>query len=618
MNNLAKWFPLIVILIAAAYLVSLVPQPSDAKGQMKLQEFGRLPVVYQGRVKPLDTLARNSLLVISNRQYFTDDAGKRHPAIEWLADVMSGSPRATQYKVFRIDNTQVLELLGLTPREGFRYAIDEFQAKLGEVDKAANKAHSVKSGDRDVFENQIVQFADRMQVFMALQESTSMPPMQSREAVMAVVQRFKQLESSGLALPHLVPPTAKGEQWQPLLGAVLKSVVDPDTSPALRPLATMMVARGTDDVKMFNEALVEYQKILAQNPPPKTDVDLLAFETVFNHLEPFYNIAVLYVLVLVLAVFAWLGWNVPLNRAAFWLMLLAFALHTLALIARIYISGRPPVTNLYSSAVFIGWGAVLFGLALEYFYRLGLGNLLGAVVGFVTLLIAHHLAMERDTFEVMQAVLDTNFWLATHVVCVTFGYASTFVAGFLGIAYILIGIFTPALSTEVGRAESAAAVPKGKSLPMGALLYRMIYGTICFAMFFSFVGTVLGGLWADDSWGRFWGWDTKENGALIIVLWNALMLHARWGGMVKQRGLAVLAVFGNVVTSWSWFGVNMLGVGFHSYGFMNSAPFWLGGFILTQLAIIALGLFPLDLWRSFAPVTPELMPSPKGAAAPGV
>ena len=104
----------------------------------------------------------------------------------------------------------------------------------------------------------------------------------------------------------------------------------------------------------------------------------------------------------------------------------------------------------------------------------------------------------------------------------------------------------------------------------------MLYGTLCFAIFFSFVGTVLGGLWADDSWGRFWGWDPKENGALMIVLWNALVLHARWGGMVKGRGLATLAVGGNIVTTWSYFGVNELGVGLHAYGASESSTaMWL-------------------------------------------
>jgi ABC-type transport system involved in cytochrome c biogenesis permease subunit len=167
------------------------------------------------------------------------------------------------------------------------------------------------------------------------------------------------------------------------------------------------------------------------------------------------------------------------------------------------------------------------------------------------------------------------------VTCITLGYATTFLSGLLGVFYVLRGVFTPTLSPEVGKS-----------------LVRMIYGTLCFAIFFSFVGTVLGGLWADDSWGRFWGWDPKENGALMIVLWNALVLHARWGGMVRDRGLAVLAVGGNIVTAWSWFGVNELGVGLHSYGFTEGVLLSLGLFVASQLIIIRIGASPRNSWWS--------------------
>ena len=113
------------------------------------------------------------------------------------------------------------------------------------------------------------------------------------------------------------------------------------------------------------------------------------------------------------------------------------------------------------------------------------------------------------------------------------------------------------------------------------------------------VGTVLGGIWADQSWGRFWGWDPKENGALLIVLWCAAILHARRGGWIRERGLMNMAIFGNIVTAFSWFGVNMLGVGLHSYGFMEAGFKWIVIFAVSQVAIIALGLLPLNWWRSF-------------------
>jgi ABC-type transport system involved in cytochrome c biogenesis permease subunit len=190
-----------------------------------------------------------------------------------------------------------------------------------------------------------------------------------------------------------------------------------------------------------------------------------------------------------------------------------------------------------------------------------------------------------DTMAVLRAVLDTQFWLATHVVCVTLGYATTLVAGLFGLMYVIRGVCTRSLTPEVGKE-----------------LARMTYGTICFGLLFSFFGTVLGGLWADDSWGRFWGWDPKENGALIIVLWNALVLHARWGGMVKDRGLAVLAIGGNIVTAWSWFGVNELSVGLHNYGFTEGALFVLGTFVLSQLIVIVAGCLPKQIWASSANV----------------
>jgi ABC-type transport system involved in cytochrome c biogenesis permease subunit len=194
-------------------------------------------------------------------------------------------------------------------------------------------------------------------------------------------------------------------------------------------------------------------------------------------------------------------------------------------------------------------------------------------------------ATAGDTMPSLVAVLDTNFWLATHVTTITLGYAATYVAGLIGVIYIIRGVFTSSLTPEVGRR-----------------LTGMTYGAVCFATFFSFVGTVLGGLWADDSWGRFWGWDPKENGALMIVLWNALVLHARWGGIARERGLAMLAVFGNIVVSWSWFGVNQLGVGLHSYGFTNGVTMTLVAFAFSQAALIGCAFFPREIWRSKLPL----------------
>ncbi|MCX6865776.1 MAG: cytochrome c biogenesis protein CcsA, partial [Verrucomicrobia bacterium] len=128
-----------------------------------------------------------------------------------------------------------------------------------------------------------------------------------------------------------------------------------------------------------------------------------------------------------------------------------------------------------------------------------------------------------------------------------------------------------------------------------AVIYRCLQiGVVLIA-----AGTLLGGVWAAQSWGRFWGWDPKENGALLIVLWCALILHARWGGFIRQRGLMAMAIFGNAITAFSWFGVNMLGVGLHSYGFMDKAFPWLVAFVIAQGVMIILSRLPASKWSSF-------------------
>ena len=270
-----------------------------------------------------------------------------------------------------------------------------------------------------------------------------------------------------------------------------------------------------------------------------------------------------------------------MNTAAFGLICSCAVIHTIGIMFRIYIIGYAPVINLYSSAVFVGWGAVLLALALEAIFKNSMGNATAAIIGFATLLVAHHLSVGGDTLEMLRAVLDNNFWLATHVIIITLGYSATFLAGTIGFIFILMSVLSHRVDKKTARTFGS-----------------MVYGIVCFSTLFSFVGTILGGIWADQSWGRFWGWDPKENGALLIVIWNAVILHCRWGGFVKARGLMMLAVFGNVICSWSWFGTNMLGIGLHAYGFMDAAFTYLSAYMLAQVAVIGLAAIPTRYWKS--------------------
>jgi ABC-type transport system involved in cytochrome c biogenesis permease subunit len=381
----------------------------------------------------------------------------------------------------------------------------------------------------------------------------------------------------------VVPPdvgTADPTAWRSAGTALLDTFRTNTVNPAALAYAGFAHAWRNEQPAEFNKLLGLFRADLAKRFTPQ--LEKCDAEVRFNSAQPFYSSTLLYGLAFFVAVVSWLRWPDSLGRAAFWLITVAWVLSTVGIAARMWLEGRPPVTNLYSSALFVGWGAVGLCLLLESIYRNAVCSVAAGAIGACTLLIAHHLSLSGDTMEMMRAVLDSNFWLATHVVVVTAGYSATFLAGFLAIIYILRGVFTRSLDKKT--ADS---------------LTRMVYGIVCFATLFSFVGTILGGIWADQSWGRFWGWDPKENGALMIVMWNAIILHARWGGMIKQRGIMVLSIGGNIITAWSWFGTNMLGVGLHSYGFTDSAFIALSTFAVSQVAFIALGNLPLSLWRSF-------------------
>ncbi len=588
MKRFNQIFPWLVLFLGAVYLVGKGFPPGNP-GEMNIREFGKLSIVYQGRVKPYDTLARNSLKIISDRQTYEDESGNERPAIEWLLDVIAFKPEAREHKVFRIENKQVLDLLGLQARSGFRYALSEFdnQNNLQEISKQARLASEKDAGNRSVFDRKILELNRQIQLYHRLASSHEIfdfHQIQNRQQLTQLMQRYQRLRE--MTLPFAVPPSDGSDKWQPLMFARLRDTVNaalseaPKPDRAVRYLTAILNAYRAENVEQFNQKVAEYHDWQARNLPKQ--VAKSNFEAFFHAFAPFYNCSALYLIVFLMVCFGWLGWTKPLNRGAFWLTALTLVVHTGALIARMWLQGRPPVTNLYSSAVFIGWGAVLFALVLEWIYRNSIGTTLASVIGFLGLLVAQNLSGDGDTMEMMQAVLDTNFWLATHVTTVTLGYTATFMAGFLGILFVLRGVFTKSLTKETYR-----------------VLGRMIYGIVCFALLLSFTGTVLGGIWADQSWGRFWGWDPKENGALIIVLWNALILHARWAGVARERGMAVLSIFGNVITAWSWFGVNMLGVGLHSYGFMDSAVFWLLLFVFSQLVLIGIGSLPFSVWRSF-------------------
>jgi ABC-type transport system involved in cytochrome c biogenesis permease subunit len=521
------------------------------------------------------------------------------PASRWLADVLFNPEVADTYPVFDIANPELLGMLGLPDSNRRRCSYQELKPHIAKIDEEGKQAGELQATQRTPFQSAAFNlrnslflyqrlkssvhqegtkdFAKEIETYAATVAAGAERLRESNEALdkdrlmilRGAVSRY-QAQSEYAYMLMIAPPKGGGEDdWLNTGDALMRVKSVATIPPSVSAFAEMGDAFRAGDTAKFLLVTREYADWLNTEHPEWAG--RTTFELRFNHIEPFYGSMVLYVVVFLLACFSWLAMPQGLRKTAFLLLLLAFAIHSFGMFARMYIQGRPPVTNLYSSAIFVGWGAVLLGIVLERMFKDGIGSAASGVVGFTTLVIAHHLGSSGDTLEMMQAVLDSNFWLATHVVVITLGYSAMFLAGMLGIVYVLLGLFTPLLTRDAAKA-----------------LTRMVYGIICFGLLFNFVGTVLGGIWADQSWGRFWGWDPKENGALMIVLWCALILHARWGGYIRERGIMAMAIVGNAITAFSWFGVNMLGVGLHSYGFMQEAFPWLVGFVISQFLFVAL------------------------------
>ena len=627
-----KWLPLIITLLVAGWYAGKLRVPADK--DWAFNDFGRIPVVVDGRHMPMDTLARTVLTLLRERQsanYEPWKGGLEKPrlasATEWALEAMVSPAIADTRPVIRIDNPDLKGLFDLPQQadkakqtDGKHFSWEQLQPKWPEFISEVRRA-SAKDGDKQTpYEQALVRLAGGAQAYRKMK--LTFGPAESgdlaagltkyqqriaawRDAFKASLQGQEfdqeaygwgeeQRASAALIAPRKGAEKAGDSKWSSPFDEAL-ALERGESAPTLGGYAAIAKAFRSGDREGFAAAVRSHLDSIKAKEGFAADLNKASREQILSFAAPFYWGMWIAVIAGLMAIISWfstarLEW---LRRTAVQLMLLVLVMHTAGLIARYLIEGRPPVTTLYTSAIFIGWAAAIFGLLFEKIYPYAIGVVVAAALEFGALFIAHNLHInDGTTFKVLQPVLDTNFWLATHVVMVTLGYAATFVAGFIAIIYI-IRAATGNLASDLAKS-----------------LTRMTYAIVCFATLFSFVGTVLGGLWADQSWGRFWGWDVKENGALMIVIWNAILLHARWGGIVRERGLMCLAIFGNVVTAWSWFGVNNLGIGLHSYGFTTGVMIALGAFVALQLALI------ICAWTLCEPVVKDEKSKPEPEPQP--
>lgn len=321
----------------------------------------------------------------------------------------------------------------------------------------------------------------------------------------------------------------------------------------------------------------------AENPRFQADPQKISVETFYQRLHPIRWAWILY-LCAGISLFVLVGRAAPLGYGLGWAFAVAgFVMQIIGFVLRIMIAGRPPVTNMYESVLWVAFGTIFFALVFEAIYRCRY-LLLGAVpVAVAALILADTQPVILDrSIHPLVPVLADNFWLTTHVLTITLSYAAFALA--LGVGHIALGkvIFGVKPSPQ---------------------LYNYLYRSLQIGVLLLAVGTILGGVWANYSWGRFWDWDPKETWALIALLGYLIVLHGRIAGKWGGFGMAVGAVVGFQSIIMAWYGVNfVLGVGLHSYGFGTGGLPAAVAFVIAELTFVAIAIYRSKKKRAPVPV----------------
>jgi ABC-type transport system involved in cytochrome c biogenesis permease subunit len=632
MTQRTAWTMLILagmVISGAAICSAQTPSPPPGWTPKTLELFSTLPVQDGGRVKPLDTYAAFKLLKFHGRRSLPGSTGQTLTPMEWLLDCLFHPDAAREYKVFRVDNDEVITAIGIeAKKKRDYYSYTELAAGRAKLLELGHQYMRKEEGRRTVVETELMTLAMNLREFEDLVDYTEFArrripvsdsqkfgelfPGQTECRLSEVLNKAPQIFAAYTELRS--QPTGNEAEFQALTkslqkieevarGATALALFPPpagaDSDEWLTPADLVNEAFGGQPlmVKQLNLLAGFEEVVAASDTPADFDARVAAFheaatslaqtrgeyrriplEVTFYRLKLFYYALVFYVLSFLLVAAVWMRpqsrW---LGAGAYVAVLVPTVLLVAGITLRCIIRERPPVTTLYETILFVTAVAVAITLFMEWVNRQGVALSLGAVLGMAGMFLANKYEVREgsDTMVSMVAVLNTNFWLATHVTTITIGYAAGLLAG--GLAHIFV------LGKLFGVRRKDPAFYRG--------LTRLVYGSLCFSLLFSVVGTVLGGIWANESWGRFWGWDPKENGALMIVLWQLFILHGRMGGFLKNYGVNIAAIIGGMVVAFSWFGVNMLGVGLHSYGFASGAYTALMSFYAGETLVSALGCY---------------------------
>jgi ABC-type transport system involved in cytochrome c biogenesis permease subunit len=579
-----------------------------------IKKTADIVVFDDGREKPFDTYARKKLIQFSGRQTI-----KGMSANEWLLKLLVNPSEIDSIEVFRITNPEVLDAVGIqgTPKRRYRYielypVIDKIESiaanaskkempeilpferdvlqlwltlqdynALGAAFSACDPFDEFSVHDSSLAESlqleinkaysygEIVRYSSALSKYMKGINSEKLDSLSGAEAdVVRIVRAMygicTQMENRP---PYLIysEQNGSGSHWYSIWSFLCNKGADALNDKQCSGFLALRNAYVQNDRNAFLDAAKKLSSQKFQGAPNP------GIEVWYNKVNLLLIAKILLVISAVLVLYSMIFTSGACRSVSFILVIAAAVLQSTSLIMRILIQLRPPLASLYETFIFVAWIIVVLGLIFEIVKRNSNGTLIASLGGFLFLYISSRYVINGDTFGIIAAVLNSGFWLTTHIVTISIGYAGCLIAGIFGHMYLIQRV----RNTDQKKLDTTDAA---------------VYLFLLIGLGFTVTGTVLGGMWADQAWGRFWGWDPKENGALLIILWLTLIVHTRKTCLIGQDLTSAGAVTGVIMVMLAWVGVNLLGVGLHSYGFTYSGLGMLICVTLFELLFIGITL----------------------------
>ena len=508
---------------------------ASCKNEHALNSARELPIQHNGRVKPLDTFARQTLKLV-----YGSERWQKKPAIDFLLGHMTEPAILRERRFIRLDYSELKNTLSLPADEHF-FTYDELEPGQEKVEELVRAAKAKR--DKDLRPSKLEQKAELLYTKLRTVEE------------LVSGDGFKFIPSPGHGAwlsPYAVSP------------------------PFLPDFKALIQLYQTKDFAAFEKSAKEWKGKVAEGSALVSPWKI-ALEVQYSSMKPFQVSAFFYFLSLfILTLFKRQGVLYRLGLAA---LFTAVLFHTLGLGLRVIILGRPPVSNMYESVIFMNWALIVFALVFWLIKRNAAVLVTGAAVSGFVMLYGGLLPLDTG-LEVLVPVLRSNYWLSIHVMTVVSSYGAFGLAMGLGHRHL----FCVARGRFNKRSEKESAELIYKIIQLGVILI----GT----------GTVLGGVWANESWGRFWGWDPKETWALITFLGYLIIVHLKFAKKLSHFQLALGSVLGFLLVLMTWYGVNfVLGRGLHSYGAGTGGMHWIVYYLVLEAAFVGWAL--LKTRRSF-------------------